>query len=667
MLPLEPSLLEEGYVVHFAQRIAAGEHLYRDLVTYTGPLPYEALALLFRAFGEEISVARGAVALLQALACAAVFDLARRAGSGPFAHAAAAAVAVGPVLLFPLMSIFFYSTLAYQLSLLAGWAASRGVRSPGFALAAGALVSLVALCKQTLGLALALGLLAGLAAACPAESRRRRLLALAAGGTGVAALTLGVYAWRGDLEPLARSLVLLPLSLEDSFASPYPNLWPPGELDPEILASQAYYVPQVQHLLLAPGSQPGRASILLAQLLYALPILAIGATIVRGVLGRVSGDAWIHLALLAALATNLYPRADWGHLTVVLPPSLVQLGLLVRGPRARGPGVVLAAVATSGLLALALWVGVGLHRMAGPASFGPRVPQRPVSALYRGPDVPRVIRFLREHTHPNEPIFVARMEPLLYFATDTSNPTPYGGVMPGDRRAQEGAILRGLEDVRFVVMSDVDRPVFNYYRDALPAVQAYLERHFEVSSAFRGVEPLWLLVLERGSDRGETALDLIAASAGARFWMREADGRERPVSGEPPRLATRRNRRPLPMLVGPGGGGVDLEIPVPPGARLQAGVGLRTLAGVSGTVQHADPVDLVVSVADRRQPEEGFVPLASWRLDDGTLGVDWIRLEVDLSAYAGQPVTLRLEAVPLGPRSALGIAWWGSPRILSAP
>ena len=64
MLPLEPSLLEEGYLIHFAQRMIDGEHLYRDLITYTGPLPFELLAALFRIFGEEIAVGRWAVAAL---------------------------------------------------------------------------------------------------------------------------------------------------------------------------------------------------------------------------------------------------------------------------------------------------------------------------------------------------------------------------------------------------------------------------------------------------------------------------------------------------------------------------------------------------------------------------------------------------------------------------
>ncbi|MBW2668006.1 MAG: hypothetical protein JRE13_17085, partial [Deltaproteobacteria bacterium] len=71
--PLDPNLLEEGIVVHTAQRMLEGERLYRGVVSHTGPLPYEFLALLFQIFGAKIAVARAAVVLLQAVATGTVF------------------------------------------------------------------------------------------------------------------------------------------------------------------------------------------------------------------------------------------------------------------------------------------------------------------------------------------------------------------------------------------------------------------------------------------------------------------------------------------------------------------------------------------------------------------------------------------------------------------
>ena len=56
---------------------------------------------------------------------------------GPWAHASAACVAFAPVLLFPLLSTNFYTTIATHLAFVVAWLAVRGVASSGWALAAG--------------------------------------------------------------------------------------------------------------------------------------------------------------------------------------------------------------------------------------------------------------------------------------------------------------------------------------------------------------------------------------------------------------------------------------------------------------------------------------------------------------------------------------------------
>jgi len=187
MAPLEPNLLEEGLALHVAQRLARGEQLYRDVVVFTGPLPFEALALLFRAFGESIAVARGAVVGLHGAACAALFALAAAAGGRRTGHAAAAVLAAAPVLGFPLWSLYFYTTLAAELSVLAAWAALRGIGHGGWAAGAGLLTAAVALCKQPVGAALAAGLGLVLAGLPPRGLRARRSLAFAAAGGAAAA------------------------------------------------------------------------------------------------------------------------------------------------------------------------------------------------------------------------------------------------------------------------------------------------------------------------------------------------------------------------------------------------------------------------------------------------------------------------------------------------
>ena len=266
-----------------------------------------------------------------------------------------------------------------------------------------------------------------------------------------------------------------------------------------------------------------------------------------------------------------------------------------------------------------------------------------MSAVYRTVSVPRVISFLRARVEPGEPIFVARAEPLLYFATDTTNPTPYTGVLTVLNDEQEETILAALPDVRYVVMSDTDQPLWTYYSDELPRVQKHLERYYRIPTFFPLDDHSWIIVLERGEDRGPTLIDLVDERPRARAWLRDRSGVERPDTEPPPKLVARHNRRPLPVRLGPLGGGIDYEIEVPPNARFQAGVGYRGMVSLDNLHEHPKRSRMVVSLGrDGR-----FEVLHSERVSDARrAGRGWTPLDLDLSAYAGERVTLRLELVP---------------------
>jgi len=681
MIPLEPDLLEEGMIVHFAQRMAHGEHLYRDLVFFSGPLPFELLSLLFRIFGEEIVVGRWAIVVLMAGATAATFGLAQQSRSGSLAHGVTAVFAVSPILLFPLASIFFYSALALALAMPAAFAALRGLEDRRWAVGAGALAACVALTKQSVGLVLGPGLVLAVACLARPGQRRARALDVASGGLGVTILTLAVYGLRGDLGALWHSMVVLPLSLGAEFGSPYPGLWPIGTLGEGIRLP--FYAPHLANLL-APELLRGSTSfVILTQTLYALPFLALLVLVLRRSLaGVVPAATWMGAVVLLAFLVQLFPRSDWGHLAYVLPPAVFVLGTAfgsadrdaTRGrPRHRSallratPAFVLctAILLGSGGLALAL------HRAAGPATLGPRVPQRVLNPATRRPDLGRAIAYLRARVDPGEPIFVARAEPLVYFATDTRNPTPYAGIIPGLGEEQDRIIIEALDahSVRFVAMSERDSEQFFYYRDELPLVQRYLERHFRVAKPFEQRWG-WMLVLERGEDRGATAVDLLAelengvGSRGLRGdrWMRDRDGRERSVRRRIPRLGTRLNRRPLSVVLGPGGGGVDFELRIPDeGAVFEASVGLPTLQ--SGDRTFAQPrgarFELQVDSGD------GFELLQAWTAPtDRRRRIRWTPFEADLSAFSGETLRLRLEVTPRVRLRRPTLAWWGSPRLV---
>jgi len=669
MTPLEPSLLEEGLLVHFAQRMGEGEHLYRDLVFFSGPLPFEALALLFRVFGEEIAVGRLALAGLSGLATGAVYALAARAGAGALAAAASASLAVAPILLFPLYSSWFYTTLAMQGSVLAAYAALRGVRSDGWAALAGVVVVAVALSKQSVGFVASLGLFGALLWASPAGLRRRRAGSMLAGAGALAGATLGLYALRGDLASLLDSLVVLPLSLEASFGSAGVNYWPLGAFTPEVQRNQAFYLPHLYRLLTGEQAAVPPSVVAATQLLFALPWLALlGLALRRWRAGPLPVAVWMHAVVLLAGLSNLFPRADWGHLAFALPAAACQLWItafavpVAAGARRRERALRLPALAAVAAIAIAsLPLALRLYRRAEPSPLGPHVPQRAVSRTYRDPGLGRVVDFLHERARPGEEIFVARSEPLLYFATGTRNPTPYGGVLPVRRAEQTQRILAALAGVRFVVMSEIDQPSFLYYRDELPDVQKYLERFFRLPTAYAS-RPSWIVVLERGGDRGETLEDLFDARAGAQAWIRDGSGERVPHRIAPPKLATRGNRRPLPILLGGAGGGLDYLLELPSDAVFRADIGLARIEGPGGMRTHARGVRLEIAVAEG---DGSFRTLASWPVSRARgAGRGWSPVEVDLARYAGRRVTLRLEAVGERGLRAGTLAWWGSPVIV---
>jgi hypothetical protein len=667
VIGLEPNLVEEGLVIHVAQRLVGGEHLYRDIVFFTGPLPFELLGLLFRVFGEEILVGRSATALIQGINAALAYGLVRRAGGGVLAHAGGALVAAVPLLLFPLFSIFYYTPLAFSFGLWSAYATMRGTESVRWAFAAGLAVAAVALCKQTVGAALALGMFVALFATTPKGARTRILGGFVLGGAAAALLTLSFYGLRGDLGHLWRCLVTVPLSLGETFSSRYLNLWPLGALDPELHPHKVVYFPNLYFLKYGIYAPLSRDVILGVQLLYALPLLALIATPLARLAGPIPRAAWINAAYLIAMATNLVPRADWGHLVFSLAPALLQLLILLAPALRRLPYLSAAAsislAATAGWYALA--IGQWVHAEAGPPSWGPRVPLRPVSAIYRVVTIPRIIRYIRARTEPGDPIFVARSEPLLYFATDTTNPTPYGGVLTGIYEEQQRNILAALPDVRFVVISDLDQPMWTYYSEELPEVQAYLERYFHIAERYPLDDASWIVILERGPDRGPTWFDMMDERLNARAWTLDEDRvqqlDERPLA----RLVARHNRRSMPMRLGHWGGGIDYEFRVPDeGARFESGVGYRGMVSLEDLHVHPRRSHMVVEVG-----RDGvFEEVARQKVSGvGGAGRRWIPIEADLTPYAGETITLRLTIDVEVPVAERDLSWWASPRIVRGP
>lgn len=667
---LEPNLLEEGLLLHVGERMLAGDALYSDIVLVTGPFPYTFVAAIFWLFGPKMLAARAGIALLHGLACGAVFDLARQGRTGPWAHAAAAVLVCAPVLLFPLLSAAFYTTVSTSLTFVAAWLAFRAIGSERAGFAAGVAIAVTALSKQTIGALLALFFVATVLACAPKGRRVRHALAVCFGGAATAVVTLGWFAAVGDLRIFVESLLATPSG--NVFSSPFIDLWPPGELSPELEFLEYYYVPEVVFILRDGALQSPKPLVFLSQLLFVLPIAVIGATALLRAFGPLPKAIWILFGATVACGSNLFPRADSGHLVFAAPAALAYTFCLVPLVRRNATPAWPARIAATTVIALLAVASVGVGRAlwakAGEATYGPKVTVRPVSPPKRAGAIPRVITFLRNRLEPGEPIFVARTEPLLYYATGAPNPTPYTGALQvwGIRGEQQDTILEALDPVRFVVMSDLDEPIHTYFRDELPRVQDAFERFYAVPRWFSGRkrDEDWLIVLARGPDRGPTLIDLFDPGPRAKVqaFIRKPDGRPVPTVGPMLDLPTRQNRRPLAHALGARGGGVDWELVVPPEARLQVATGYRKL--------HRSKQPSRLEFAVRVSTGGPFETLATRVVEFTALhgnGRRWNDLEVDLAAYANQAVVLRLEAVSVTVPRAGSVAFWGSPRIAGPP
>jgi hypothetical protein len=228
------------------------------------------------------------------------------------------------------------------------------------------------------------------------------------------------------------------------------------------------------------------------------------------------------------------------------------------------------------------------------------------------------------------------------------------------REEQSRVILEALRTVRYVVMSDIDQPAMTYYRDELPAVQARLERHFRIPDALLVGEPQWLVVLEPGPDRGATAIDLIERAADAHAFQRDRLGSVIDGPRFTDRLSAKYNRRPLGFELGARGGGLDFELTLPPGAVFQADAGMWLVNGPERLYRL--PLRSLVRVSISRDGD--FTTIAETPVM--TREVDfrrWTALEADLSAWAGQRVTLRIELVTTQSPGRYDLGSVGSPRI----
>jgi 4-amino-4-deoxy-L-arabinose transferase-like glycosyltransferase len=458
---------DEGIVLQGAERILAGQVLYREFFT---PGSYYLNALLFRVFGDSFLVARTAVAFMGASLCVITYLLARRVCSRDLALLVTGLMTVTAL---PFRFMVLHNWDSTLLACLALYCAVRWLESPRamWAFATGSLVSLTGLFEQSKGAGLLVGIVVGLLIITVAD-RQRKLFAR----PEMIALAIGL-AW-----PLVVTVIYF-ASHHASMAMLDGWLWP---LQHYSRANRVPYGYQnlsdhARKIIFLSGSWRIRTAKILAispsLWIPVLPLFGVALLprLIAGMRrGRSVGPEWAHYVLVSSAIAGLLlsvvvVRPDIVHFVYLQPIFFLILawllgGRIIRGPNVRRLGPVVGFCAAISLLAMAM---ILLLRAAGPHYT--LVTRRGVVIT---PVKDKVIAQIQAQTAPGEQILSYPYSSMLYYLTGTYSPTSFEYYQPGmHTREQSLDLLSQLQahPVRVVLYE----PGFaEHIRESWPNTQA---------------------------------------------------------------------------------------------------------------------------------------------------------------------------------------------------
>lgn len=485
LLPDCFGLFDESLVAATAERLYAGEILYRDVFSYWNPGVFWLHAGLFSVAGVSVEAVRLPLTLFGAAAAVGVWRLARdHSGRAP---AILAGLAL-PLVCYPVWwkaSPHWYSTFAVIAAALTLRHCFGGRYTPFAVLATGALCGIAFIFLQPVGV-LIFGATGAVLAWDAAWMRSRgvafKRIALLAGGALVpTAVMYGYFAVNHALGEMVYDTILWPLegfrrTMHTSYGAEF---WMPSDLPFRITRVVLMAVPPVAigvSLFLTGSKYPRRAVVQRERREFASASIAAGL-----------------------LASNYY-YPDVVHLAFAAPLACaVVAALTVRlGRRDRGRGLALVgAVLTCFFVVLA---GLGsFHRKQSTCSAELSTARGTITVQIAMANALRdVFSFLAEHLAPGERLYVYPYGPGFSFLSGHPNPTPFEGVLPGQplftTAVQLEQVVSALEEqpVRYIVLTHLNgRGILQQHNTAL---ERYIRRRYHVAKDFGSV-----LVLERDS------------------------------------------------------------------------------------------------------------------------------------------------------------------------
>jgi 4-amino-4-deoxy-L-arabinose transferase-like glycosyltransferase len=442
---------DEGIILQGAQRILAGQVLYRDFFSFYTPGSYYALALLFKIFGSSLPVARTALALAGAILSLITYLLARRVCSGAIALTLAA---LGTLTTLPYRFLVLHNWDSTLWACLALYCAVRLLEMLGrkWAFALGSFASLTVLFEQSKGVGLCLGLSLGFLAIFLLQGRRPlpsrgQILAMVFGLAWPFVITFAYFASQH-----ATSIMLANW------------LWPLQHYSRANRVPYGYqnWSDETRHLLFGTGSLLERLVKALAVSpcfwIPVLPLIAVGLLgywIVQTRRGRAPDQKSAYYVIVTATFTGLFlsvviARADIIHFMYLQPLNCLVLAWLLDGRDLPGRLLRSARPFLAAYVVIAL-VAFGLAPLAGVGSAANQVATRRGVVKTRGKDT--VIDYVQAHVPAGEMILVYPYLPLYYYLTGTFSPGRYDYFQPGmHTKEQAGEIIGQLASRRVKVV-----------------------------------------------------------------------------------------------------------------------------------------------------------------------------------------------------------------------
>lgn len=515
-------MLDEGALVHVAERIAGGEVLYRDVATGIMPGSYYLHAVLFRVVGPSLLAGRVLMIVLFTIAAGGMFLLLRAVTNRIVAAAA--------TLSFTALTVNYWRYPNYSpeaivliLGMLGAAIAYLRTGRRRWLAVAGLLLGLALIFKQNYGAFASLGLAAGLLSASGPWRRRIRDVALAAGIAAIPLLVMVVLlGFAGALPAFWNNTVQVPLQVPATvFARPFPPAW--GPPDDRLWRDLLQYLPFdelfTDHPIWVFDRTDGAMAVV--RTTFYLPVLLLGIAAVAWLRRRHDPDRGVGgllVAVAALLFLGVFPRADAHHLVLVLPPWFLAVGWLA----GRRPGI---AVRAAWILVAAVLLGFSVAAQI--AVIDDPQPHRirdawlplPRAGIWvprsTGRSVERVLGELEARVPPGEPVFVGPASPMYYFLAARRNPTRYPLILPGAMDEEE--VIRDLGTVRWGLLQDGAFEDFTF-ENVAPEVWRYLRGNFRMVDGAGDRTPLPPYLVERGDPYPPPEPEWLSLPEGPGHW-----------------------------------------------------------------------------------------------------------------------------------------------------